>query len=48
MFVLHHAMLINIQVGDYTSARADADALAQLAAEKDARWWQASEMFLRG
>jgi predicted ATPase len=48
MFVLHHAMLINIQVGDYASARADADALAQLAAEKDARWWQASEMFLRG
>ena len=48
MFVLHHAMLINIQVGDYTSARADADALAQLTAEKDAPWWRASEMFLRG
>jgi predicted ATPase len=48
MFVLHHAMLVNIQVGDYTSARADADALAQLTAEKDASWWRASEMFLRG
>jgi predicted ATPase len=48
MFALYHALLINIQFGDYPLAHADADELAQLADEKDATTWRASEISLRG
>ena len=48
MFALYHALLMNIQFGDYPLAHADADELAQLADEKGAATWRALEMSLRG
>jgi len=48
MFALHHAALMNIQVGDYPSARAVADELTSLADEKDALFWKACGILLRG
>jgi predicted ATPase len=48
MFALDHSLLMNIQFGDYPLAHADADELAQLAAEKGATMWGVWEISLRG
>jgi hypothetical protein len=48
MFAFYHAMLVNIQLGDYSSARADADALAHVADEKDALSWKSLGISVQG
>jgi predicted ATPase len=48
MYALLHALLVDIQCGDYAAANEEADELVALANEKDALFWKAQGMFLQG
>jgi predicted ATPase len=48
MFALYHTSLIHLQVGDNAATQADADELLVLAEDKDASFWRALAILMRG
>ena len=48
MFALYHTSLIHLQVGDNAATQADADKLLVLAEDKDASFWRALAILMRG
>jgi predicted ATPase len=48
MYALYHAWFTHFQCGDYPSAEADLEELINLANEKDALFWKALGMLMRG